>query len=273
MIDFNCRNNYGGNAYDKDELKWRSDKVLEDLSANKTNYFYLGAHLIDIWNTRCYGAHTFDTLSNYSGKNFFDYCYVTFGLGKSQVSRYMNIVDEFGDGLRGFKSEYKDYSYSLLSEMLSLSPAERKKVKPDWTIKQVREYKKELSGTVATSQQAEKVKVTKLYGDLRCSDYYKKYINKFAFKTDCESLMNPPKELLDDIFEFCKSAIAGFDFSGYGIKNKDRINVIYGLIAFALDVGQQISSSVDKNYSAFGNICHMVPVLRKLGYMPGGTND
>ena len=272
MIDFNCRNNNGGNAYDKDELKWRSEKVLEDLSANKTNYFYLGAHLLDIWNTRCYGAHNFD-VNNYSGKNFFDYCYVTFGLGKSQVSRYMNIVDEFGDSLRGFKVEYKDYSYSLLSEMLSLSPAERKKVKPDWTIKQIREYKKELSGAVATSQQAEKVKVTKLYGDLHCSARNSEYINKFSIKTDCVNLMNPPEALLEDILDFCQSSIVGFSSPGYGIKDKDRINVIYGLIAFALDVGKQIFFSVDKNYYAFWNIFDMVPILRKLGYMPGGTND
>ena len=52
--------------------------------------------------------------------------------------------------------------------------------------------------------------------------------------------MNPPKELLDDIFEFLESSINGFDYPGFGIKNKDRINVIYGLIAFALDVGISI---------------------------------
>ena len=270
MIDFNCRNAYGGNVHDKDELKWRSEKVLEDLSANKTNYFYLGAHLIDIWLTRCYGAHNFD-VNNYSGKNFFDYCYVTFGLEKSQVSRYMNIVDEFGDSLRGFKPEYKDYSYSLLSEMLSLSPAERKKVKSDWTIRQIRDYKKELSGTVATSQQTEKIPFIKLYGNLQCSSRNREFIDKYSQRDDRALLRS--NETFKSIIDFCNESIVGYTYPGYGINDKDRINVIYGLIAFALDVGKQISSSVDKNYYAFGNISHLVPILRKLGYMPGGTND
>ena len=82
-------------------------------------------------------------------------------------------------------------------------------------------------------------------------------------------MLNPIYEKILNVI--CKSTITGFDFCVYGIKNKDRINVIYGLIAFALDVGQQIASSVDKNYSVFGNISHMVPILRKLGYMPGGN--
>ena len=43
MIDFECRNSWGGPSMSKDEEKWRREKVLEDLSAAKTNYFYLGA--------------------------------------------------------------------------------------------------------------------------------------------------------------------------------------------------------------------------------------
>ena len=75
-----------------------------------------------------------------------------FGLDKTQVSRYMNIVDEFGDGLRGFKKEWEPYSYSQLCELLPLSSEQRKPIQPDWTIKRIREYKKSL---VATSQQGE----------------------------------------------------------------------------------------------------------------------
>lgn len=266
MIDFNCRNNSSGNIHYAKVLKHCSEKVLEDLRANKTNYFYLGVHLIDIWNTRCYGSHTFDTVFNYSGKNFFDYCYVTFGLEKSQVSRYMNIVDEFGDSLRGFKDEYKDYSYSLLSEMLSLTPAQRRKVKSDWTIKQVREYKKELSGAVATSQR-EKIPFVKLFGNLQCSSRNREFIDKYTQRNDCTLLRS--NETAKSVIDFCSESIVGYMYPGYGIKDKDRINVIYGLIAFALDVGKQISVEVDKNCTAFGNISQMIPLLRKLGYING----
>ena len=42
------------------------------------------------------------------------------------------------------KDQWKEYKYSALSELLSLDPEERKEVKPDWTIRQIREYKKQL---------------------------------------------------------------------------------------------------------------------------------
>ena len=57
----------------------------------------------------------------------------------------MNIVDEFGDGLRCFKKKWEKFGYSQLCELLPLSDEERKPVKPDWTIKKIREYKKSLS--------------------------------------------------------------------------------------------------------------------------------
>ena len=62
------------------------------------------------------------------------------------------IVDEFGDGLRCFKKKWEKFGYSQLCELLPLSDEQRKSVKPDWTVKQIREYKKSL---VATSQQVE----------------------------------------------------------------------------------------------------------------------
>lgn len=83
---------------------------------------------------------------------FFAYCENVFALEKSQVSRLMNIADEFGDKARGFKAEWKDYKYSQLCELLPLTEEQRKAVKPDWSIKKIREYKKTL---VATSQQEE----------------------------------------------------------------------------------------------------------------------
>ena len=75
---------------------------------------------------------------------FFAYCFDEFGLDKTQVSRLMNIVDEFGDGLRCFKKKWEKFGYSQLCELLPLSDEERKPVKPDWTIKKIREYKKSL---------------------------------------------------------------------------------------------------------------------------------
>lgn len=255
MIDFNERNLSGGNVFPKSDEKWRREKVLEDLAASKTNYFYLGAHLLDIWLTRTYAVHKFD-VSNFSGANFFDYCKVYFGLYKSQVSRYMNIVSEFGDGLRGFKDEYKEYSYSLLTEMLSLTPEQRKKVKANWTIKQIREYKKELAGVVATSQPKEKV--TKLYGEIKASEKSKTILlDVLPPHVDVDE--NNLREYFD---EFGKEFFVGYDYDGYGLSFSDKVRILFSLACFAQDI------SIGLQGSQFVNIFETFSKLKKLGYLP-----
>lgn len=260
MIDFTCRN-WGGSVHNKDEEKWRREKVLEDLSAAKTNYFCLGAHLLDIWNTETYSVHHFD-VRNYSGANFFDYCNVNFKLDKSQVSRYMNIVSEFGDGLRGFKDEYKDYSYSLLTEMLSLTPEQRKKVKSDWTIKQVRDYKKELAGeTVATSQPKEKEVVYKIYGELKPSERAKNVLKSTFHDFEEVSESNLP----DFINTLCRRLFVGFNYCGYNFTYTDKVKILSGLLCFAQDISASLES---KNFDRFVNVQQTYDMLRKLGYIP-----
>lgn len=259
MIDFTCRN-WGGSVHNKDEEKWRREKVLEDLSAAKTNYFCLGAHLLDIWNTETYSVHHFD-VRNYSGANFFDYCNVNFKLDKSQVSRYMNIVSEFGDGLRGFKDEYKDYSYSLLTEMLSLTPEQRKKVKANWTIKQIREYKKELAGVVATSQPKEKEVVYKIYGELKPSERAKNVLNSTFHDFEEVSESNLP----DCINTLCRRLFVGFNYCGYNFTYTDKVKILSGLLCFAQDISSSLQCS---DFNRFVNIFETFSMLKKLGYLP-----
>lgn len=259
MIDFNLRNSFGGNAFPKCEEKWRREKVLEDLAASKTNYFYLGVHLLDIWTTKTYGVHNFDVISNYSAANFFDYCSVNFKLDKSQVSRYMNIVSEFGDKLIGFKEEWKPFSYSQLSEMLSLTPEQRKEVKPDWTIKRIREYKKELAGeTVATSQPKEKV--YKIFGELKPSARVSNVLNSTFHDFPILSKDNLP----DFIDKLGDRLFVGYNFDGYHFTFTDKIKILSGILCFAQDISRSLES---KDFDRFVNIQQTYVMLRKLGYI------
>lgn len=260
MIEFDKRKWSGGSVFSKEDEKWRRKKVLEDLAESKTNYFYLGAHLLDIWNTKTYGMHTFDSVCNYSPKNFFDYCLTYFGLEKSQVSRYMNIVDEFGDGLRGFKMEYADFSYSQLSEMLSLTPEQRKDVKPDWTIRRIREYKKELAGKVATSQQAESVKVTKIYGEIKASENSSKVLTS-TFKEFEEVTDENLRSFLDTL---CDRLFVGYSYDGYHLTFTDKIKIVSGMLCYASDISKSLQS---KDLSSFVNIKQAFTSLQKLGYL------
>lgn len=163
MIDFKQKRFQGVSSNEKTEnlevLEKYAATIRKDLEDSKQNFFWLGVHLIDLYSSNLYRL-TFDReklgvsgiVDNCSAECFFAYCYDEFGLDKTQVSRYMNIVDECGEGLRGFKKEWEPYSYSQLCELLPLSSEQRKPIQPDWTIKRIREYKKSL---VAMSQQSD----------------------------------------------------------------------------------------------------------------------
>lgn len=139
----------------RESLERHDRKILADLSDIKQNKFYLGCHLLDLLKSEDYAADPGWIMPNrtLSGKIqgcsdsfvFMSYCEKHFGLDRSQVSRYMNIVDEFGDEMRGYKAPYDRFSYSQLVEMLPLSDEQRKKVLPSWTVKEIREYKKKLN--------------------------------------------------------------------------------------------------------------------------------
>lgn len=171
MIDFKKKRYQGiSHRYDIDEmaiLEQYTVTIRRDLDESKMNFFYLGVHLIDLWRSNAYASvvgikFNYESVrteygfkvpigaGNCCADFFFAYCYDEFGLDKTQVSRYMNIADEFGDAQRGFADQWKRYSYSQLCELLPLTTEQRKPITPDWTIKRIREYKKSL---VATSQQ------------------------------------------------------------------------------------------------------------------------
>ena len=173
MIDFKQKRFQGVSSNEKTEnlevLEKYAATIRKDLEESKQNFFWLGVHLIDLYSSNSYSAivgirFNHEQIRNEYGFNlpigagnccadfFFAYCFDEFGLDKTQVSRLMNIVDEFGDGLRCFRKKWEKFGYSQLCELLPLSDEQRKSVKPDWTVKQIREYKKSL---VATSQQVE----------------------------------------------------------------------------------------------------------------------
>ena len=162
MIDFNEKRFSSVCGLDKtfeEKLKVISNDIKKYMDLGKTDFFYIGVHLIDLYHSDAYSIYAKDVsreqmrieynlpigAGNLCSDYFFAYCEKKFKLDKTQVSRYMNIVDEFGDAARGFKTRYKPFGYSQLCEMLPLSDEERKEIQPDWTIKRIREYKKLLA--------------------------------------------------------------------------------------------------------------------------------
>lgn len=77
-----------------------------------------------------------------------------YGICRTDLYNMFAVVEKFGreDGSIGVEASY--FSFYQLVEMLPLSYQQRLKIKPNWTIKEIREYKKSLN-SVRTSGQAE----------------------------------------------------------------------------------------------------------------------
>ena len=164
MISFNEKNNqYKSLGRDvTTEYKKKADAIKSALPAGCPDKILLGELLIELWYSNSYATKAKDVVGEFNNalkvnchsKVFFLVCEKEFALDKSQVSRYMNIVDEFchnvsdpdkpGKVKKALREEWKIYSFSQLSEMLSLKEDQRKAVDASWSVKRIREYKKSL---------------------------------------------------------------------------------------------------------------------------------
>lgn len=129
--------------------------LMNDMVNIRENYIRLGFHLNEFQKNSYY--------KDFGYRTMYDFCSANLGLDKSAVSRCISVWAEFAsvDASHSRKmwidDRYKDYSYSQLCEMVSMDEEERKQVKSDMTIKQIREIKKkdvsQNVSPVATSQQ------------------------------------------------------------------------------------------------------------------------
>lgn len=113
--------------------------ITRDVNDIKTNIIRFGFHLMECKENKYY--------EDYGFNNFYEFVEKNWKLGKSTVSRYINLFMEFSlcqDGRHKIflDNKYEGYSYSQLSEMLPLSDKQRKQIKPEMTITEIRELKK-----------------------------------------------------------------------------------------------------------------------------------
>lgn len=128
---------------DVSELAIASLGYIEtDMSDIKKRYISLGFHLHEMETSRYYEEIGYDDFYECIEKNFH--------MDKSAVSRAIAVwrefsaSDEFSSGKMWIDDRYQNYSYSQLVEMLPLKDAERRKVHPEMTVAQIRDYKKSL---------------------------------------------------------------------------------------------------------------------------------
>lgn len=166
MIDFSSRNNkYYYNAYGKDtEETYKALKadICDRLAKTAEEKFYLGCRLLDFYESKAYSCRASDddvkeygwfVDRNMCPQCFFAVCEIDFGLDKAQVSKLINVVSEFGNDRIGLKKQWKDFKWSILCEMLPLTPEQRKPIKSDWSFRRVLDYKKKLKAVSAQKQE------------------------------------------------------------------------------------------------------------------------
>lgn len=137
------------NLREERELARASVKyILTDMSDIRRSFIRLGFHLYEFERMHYYEDFGYTSIVEFAEKNL--------GLSKTQVSVYKNIYLQFGFyeehssvPKMWLDDKYKQYSYSQLREMLSMSEENRKQVNPDMSIEQIRELKK---NKVAISQ-------------------------------------------------------------------------------------------------------------------------
>lgn len=118
-----------------------TQKIKQAMQETAKQFVYIGFLL---WEVREYQYYY---ENNYS--SVYEYAEAELGFKRSSTKNFIAICEEFCR-----KSEYKlptmflderwnDYSYSQLTEMLSMSAAKRDQAAPSMTVKQLRELKKQ----------------------------------------------------------------------------------------------------------------------------------
>lgn len=133
-------------------------RIHEDISSIRHDYIRLGFHLKEIRQCKYHEKLGYE--------DFGEFCLCNYGMEKSAVSRCLNVYERFADGdeyketgrKMWIHPDYKAYSYSQLCEMVSMKPEDLKKVKPDMSVKSIRELKKSLENPEKKEKKEEKEK-------------------------------------------------------------------------------------------------------------------
>ena len=121
---------------DKKELYEKLYSVIEENQKKGTKAFIsIAVSLFGIYEHELYKE------KNYA--NIYDFAFEQFGLSKTNVFNYLNIVknfgmkDENGEGFKGLKAEYEKFSSSQLISMLKLNEQLREEITPDMSVREI----------------------------------------------------------------------------------------------------------------------------------------
>ena len=111
---------------------WKED-IRRKLAETAGNFVYIGYRLKQIRDSGMYDG----------ASDIFEFAQKEYGLGKSTVSRFIAINEKYSEGGNSLelKEEFKAFSSSKLSEMLTLPDSEIELITEKTTIREIRELK------------------------------------------------------------------------------------------------------------------------------------
>lgn len=124
-------------------VQWRED-IRRKLSETAENFVYIGYRLKQIRDSGMLDG----------ASDIFEFAQKEYGLGKSTVSRFIAINEKYSEGGNSLelREEYKNFSSSKLSEMLTLPDNECQLITEKTTIKEIREFKNFIKNEPETAE-------------------------------------------------------------------------------------------------------------------------
>ncbi len=110
-------------------------QIKDKLNETVHNFIIIGYYLKQVRDSGAY--------RNDGYKNLEEFAKTEYGLSVSTASRFMDINTQFSKegNSREIRDEYKNFAYSKLQEMLTVSPEDRGLVTEEMTVSQIREIK------------------------------------------------------------------------------------------------------------------------------------
>lgn len=148
----------------KVQTSGNSDTIFLDGYTQKINkalidvcnsFIAIGCYLWEVKEYNHYKARGYKDVVEYAEKEL--------GFKKSATYNFINVCMKFSyrneKGLPSWNldSRYKDYSFSQLTEILSLSPTQEKLINSDMTVKEIREVKKKINQKKCEAPEEKKV--------------------------------------------------------------------------------------------------------------------
>ena len=112
--------------------QWKED-IRRKLAETAGNFVYIGYRLKQIRDSGMFGG----------AADIFEFAQKEYGLGKSTVSRFIAINEKYSEGGNSLelREEYRNFSSSKLSEMLTLPDSECQLITERTTVKEIRDLK------------------------------------------------------------------------------------------------------------------------------------